>query len=191
MTLTDLLSRITAAFDAAAIQYMLVGSFASTYYGLPRSTLDIDFVIEATAQQVRDLIQHLPSEAYYVELDTALDALRQRSMFNVIDIATSWKIDLIFGKGREFDLAEFARRRRINYQGVSLFITSPEGSVLAKLEWARLGQSQRQIEDAAGILKVLRQSLDYTYLKTWIEGLQLQREWRDAAQAAGISGEFR
>ena len=88
------------------------------------------------------------------------------------------------------DLVEFARRRRIDYQGVPLFITSAEGSILAKLEWARLGQSRRQIEDAAGIVKVLRPSLDYTYLKTWIEILQLQDEWKDTAQAAGISSEL-
>jgi hypothetical protein len=190
MTPTDLLHRITAAFNAAGIQYMLCGSFASTYYGLPRSTQDIDFVIAATADQVRVLIQHLPNDAYYVDLDAALEALRRRSMFNVIDLATSWKIDLIFSKDREFDLAEFGRRRQIDFLGVPLLVMSAEGSVLAKLEWAKLSQSQRQIEDAAGILKLQGRLLNYDYLKNWVDNLHLQAQWKAVLQSAGISGEL-
>ena len=56
-------------------------------------------------------------------------------------------------------------------QGVALFVASAEDVVIAKLEWAKRAQSQRQIEDAAGILKIRWESLDLQYLGKWIEQL--------------------
>src|SRR5579871_2929941 len=101
MSAQDVFRRVTAALDQAGIAYMLSGSFASAYYGAPRSTQDIDLVIAATPAQLREFVQGLPSDEYYVDLDAALQA-HERQMFNVIDLATGWKIDLIFRKARAF-----------------------------------------------------------------------------------------
>ncbi len=62
MTLPDVFERITTTLDQAGILYMLTGSFASAHYGTPRSTQDIDFVIEATDPQLRNFVQSLPSD---------------------------------------------------------------------------------------------------------------------------------
>jgi len=75
-------------------------------------------------------------------------------MFNVVDLATGWKIDLIVCKSRAFSREEFGRRRLIHLQGISLFIASVEDIVVSKLEWGKQGQSQRQVEDVAGILRM-------------------------------------
>jgi hypothetical protein len=61
-----------------------------------------------------------------------------------------------------------------------------EDVILAKLEWSQLAQSLRQIEDAAGIFKIQRNSLDRSYLKQWIHELGLEMEWRDALRIADI-----
>jgi hypothetical protein len=53
---------------------MLVGSFASTYYGAARSTQNIDLMIQATPAQLRAFAQSLPSEEYHVDLDAAVEA---------------------------------------------------------------------------------------------------------------------
>ena len=95
------------------IAYMLSGPFASAYYGAPRSTQDIDLVIEATPLQLRAFVQGLPGEEYYADLDAALEAHTRQSLFNVIDLATGWKIDLIIRKSRPFSQEEFHRRQRI------------------------------------------------------------------------------
>jgi hypothetical protein len=59
MSVQEVFQRITAALDRAGIGYMLTGSFASAYYGAPRSTQDIDLVIEATPEQMRPFIHGL------------------------------------------------------------------------------------------------------------------------------------
>jgi hypothetical protein len=53
--------RVTAALDHAGIAYMLTGSFASVYYGSPRSTQDIDLVIASNPAQLRAFIEGLPA----------------------------------------------------------------------------------------------------------------------------------
>lgn len=57
--------RIISVLDRAGIAYMLTGSFASTFYGAPRSKQDIDLVIHPSAEQLRAFVQSLPSGEYY------------------------------------------------------------------------------------------------------------------------------
>jgi hypothetical protein len=187
MSVSEVFRRIKSALDLAGIPYMLSGSFASAYYGAPRSTQDIDLVIAATPAQLRAFVQGLSSEEYYADLDAALEAHERQSLFNVIDLATGWKIDLIIRKSRAFSQEEFSRRQSVNLQGVPLFVATAEDVVIAKLEWSKLAQSQRQIEDVAAILRVLWESLDHSYLEKWILKLGLKKEWNDARRAAKVS----
>lgn len=187
MSLSDLFQRITSALDRAGIAYMVCGSSASTYYGMPRSTRDIDIIVEANAAQIRSLVENLPNREYYVELETALEAQRRESMFNVIDISTGWKIDLIMLKSNAFSREEFRRRERVTVDGVPLFIISAEDAILSKLEWSKIGGSHRQLEDVAGILSVRGESLDHSYLKKWIKELGLETQSKIARQLAGLS----
>ena len=190
MTASEVFRRLTTALDQAGIAYMLSGSFASAYYGASRSTQDIDLVIETTAAKLEALVKSLPRDEYYVELSAALEAQRTESLFNIIDLATGWKIDLIIRKARTFSLEEFGRRRRVDVQGVPMFVASPEDLILAKLEWAKLSQSQRQLEDVAAILRLRWESLDRWYLGKWITGLHLDSEWASVLERTGLSNEL-
>lgn len=187
MSASEVLRRITTAFDRAGVAYMLTGSFASAHHGAPRSTLDIDMVIAANPAQLRTFVQSLPSAEYYADLDAALEAHKRQSLFNVIDLATGWKIDLIIRKSRAFSLQEFDRRQLVTVQGLPLFVASAEDVVIAKAEWSKLAQSQRQIEDAAAVLRLRWPVLDRAYLEKWISELDLQNEWIQAKRIAGIS----
>jgi hypothetical protein len=186
MSASEVLRRVSAALDRAGILYMLTGSFASAYYGVPRSTQDIDVVIEATAVQLQAFVQFLPSGEYYADLDAALEARRRESLFNVIDLTTGWKIDLIIRKSRAFSREEFSRRQLVSVQGLPLFVAGAEDVVIAKLEWSKLAQSQRQIEDVAAILRLRWESLDRPYLEKWILELKLNEEWITAKRVAEI-----
>lgn len=186
MSVPDVFQRITTALDQAGIGYMVTGSFASAHYGAPRSTQDIDLVIEATPAQLQAFIEALPSKEYYADLAAGLDALQRQSLFNVIDLATGWKIDLIIRKSRPYSQEEFRRRQRVNLHNVSLFVASAEDVIISKLEWANLAESRRQIEDVATILRVRWDSLDHAYLEKWIAELGLKEEWGEARRAAGF-----
>lgn len=187
MSVPDVFRRISTALDQAGIAYMVTGSFASAHYGSPRSTQDIDLVIESTANQLEKFVGALPGNEYYVELDAALRAQQKESLFNVIDLATGWKIDFIVRKSRAFSREEFQRRQQVSFQDVNLYMATAEDTILSKLEWAKLGQSQRQIQDVVAILRVQWDGLEHSYLGKWIDELGLTKEWDDAKRAAEIS----
>jgi hypothetical protein len=187
MTFADAFRRIVEHLNQCNLNYMVVGSFASTYYGEPRSTADLDVVIEATSEQLKRLVSDLQASDYYAELGAALDALRQESLFNVIDNRTGWKIDLIFRKSRAFDHEEFRRRVPAKLFDIQLFVASAEDVIVSKLEWAKLGGSQRQIEDVAKVMAVHWKALDQTYLSKWIGELELQEQWSAAKRYAEIA----
>jgi hypothetical protein len=153
---------------------------------VPRSTQDVDFVIEATPEQLRAFIKSLPSDEYYVDEDAALEAHKRQSMFNMIDLASGWKIDMVIRKLRPFSEEEFRRRERVILNDAPVFVASAEDVVISKLEWSKLAQSQRQIEDVAAILRVRWVELDHFYLERWILELGLSMEWVAARRAAGI-----
>lgn len=185
MNTEDIFRRIVDALSRAGIPYMLTGSFASSYHGIPRATQDIDFVIAPTEGQLRHLISLLPNTEYYISQEAALEALAREGQFNVIDFATGWKIDLIIRKSRAFSRTEFERRLAVDLFGVHLFIASAEDVLVAKLEWAKAGQSARQLEDCASILRARRDELDRPYLEYWVAQLGLVEQWEHAKKIAG------
>lgn len=131
------------------------------------------------------LLAEFSSHEFYVSQEAALEALDRKGQFNVIDPKSGWKADFIILKGRPFSQKEFSRRSRAEIHGVEMEIVSPEDLILAKLEWAADGGSLRQIEDAAGILKVRKEKLDWAYLEKWVVDLALEPEWVKAQKAAG------
>jgi len=185
----DVLRRFVDALEAAGVPYMLTGSFASGYYGHGRGTQDIDFVIMPTREQLRALVASFPDPVFYVDEQTAFQALRERGQFNVIDRENAYKADFIIQKEDAFNKEEFDRRIRATVYRVPLAIATAEDVILSKLEWARLGSSLRQIEDAAGILEVRSARLDRSYIEEWVERLGLQEQWTAALRSAALAPE--
>lgn len=161
---------------------MLTGSFASSIYGEPRASNDI--VIAPTREQLVDFVAHFPPDRYYAMQEDALEAFAQKRMFNIIDFASGWKIDFIFRKARPFSQAEFSRRREEAVSGLRLSVATAEDIVIAKLEWAKLGESERQLEDAANVIRVRGDALDAAYIERWVAELGLDPQWRAAKERA-------
>jgi len=123
----------------------------------------------------------MPEDDYYVDPNTAREAFRYRSMFNVIDHASGWKVDFIIRKNRDFSREEFARRQAASILGVPVYVASPEDTIVSKLEWSRMsGGSERQRRDIAGVVATLREQLDRAYIERWVHELSLSDEWTQA-----------
>ncbi len=101
-------------------------------------------------------------------------------MFNVVDTSTGWKVDLIIRKSRPFSRVEFERRRLVDFDGLQLWVTALEDLIIAKLEWAKLGGSARQLEDVSSMLRIAGTEIDKAYLDRWIEALELHTQWLSA-----------
>jgi hypothetical protein len=185
VSVRDVFRNIRAALEDADIPYMVTGSFASSVHGVPRATNDIDIVIEPTREQLGVLMSKFVEPDYDAHAEEAIDALKRRSMFSVIDRRGIWKIDFIVRKDRPFSKEEFERRRMIKIMDVVLYAATPEDVLLAKLEWAKMGESERQIRDAAGILEIQRDKLDINYVERWAAALNIEDQLQTAREAAG------
>jgi predicted nucleotidyltransferase len=178
--------KIVAALNQAGISYMLTGSFASNIYGEGRATQDIDLVVSATPDQLSTLHRLLPASDYYFDLKSAIEAARQKSMFNVLDMASGWKIDFIFVKPGPYHQEAFSRRTSAVVDGVPLIAVTVEDLMIAKLDWARMGESSRQIRDVAGVLKIQQGSIDRPYIEKWVKELGLAAQWDEACRQADL-----
>ena len=186
MSVTDVLEKLRAALEAVHIPYFVTGSLASSAHGVPRATNDIDIVIAPSRQQLEQLLRYFPAEEFATDKDDALDAFVRQSLFNVVHYESFWKVDFIIKQSIPFDRSRFARRGIVDIAGVHLYTASPEDILVTKLWWAKLGESERQIRDAAGIIQVQGDALDLEYVKTWVGMLELERQWAAARmQAAG------
>lgn len=168
------LDRLIALLDKLDIPYMVAGSLGSSFYGRPRATQDVDIIVAPSAHQLESLIVQLDESGCYVSPAAARDALQQRTMFNVIDMAAGWKADLIVRKNRPFSLTEFQRRRRIEAAEQTLWIVSPEDAILSKLEWAQGRQSEVQHADALAVAVTHLGQLDLPYLDKWAKALGVE-----------------
>ena len=177
MTLSDLLAAIGDRLREAGIPYMVTGSVASSFHGQPRATRDIDIVIDPTPAALDAFARALPTEQFYVDLDAARSALAERRQFNVIETASGWKVDLVIRKDRPFSIEEFARRLPAELLGTPTFVATAEDLVIAKLEWAKAAESERQLRDVAAILAVSAEGLDYPYIERWVSALGLREVW--------------
>jgi len=163
---------------------MLTGSVASSIYGKPRSTHDADFVIAPTRDQVLAFVVLCKRHGFYASTEEATAALQARTQFNIIDFTNGMKADLIIRKTRDFSVIEFERRSEVELPDLSLVIATAEDVLIAKLEWAKIGESELQIADAAGMIKMQGDALDLTYVEHWVESLGLQEQWRSAQEKA-------
>jgi hypothetical protein len=179
MTLGELLAGIGERLEAAGIPYMVTGSVASSFHGEPRATRDLDIVVDPTASSLDAFIVSLTPDQFYVDSEAARTALVERSQFNVIEIASGWKVDLLIRKNRPFSIEELARRQPADVLGGPTFVASAEDVVIAKLEWAKAGESERQLRDVAAILAVSGDGLDYPYIERWVSALGLQQPWSE------------
>jgi predicted nucleotidyltransferase len=181
--LTETLREIVTRLESQGIAYMLVGSMAALAHGRDRATKDLDMVLEANAPLLRALVRSLPEERFYASEEAALEALRYESQFNVLDMDTGWKVDFMMRKRRPFSETEFGRRFRVEVMGVSTYVASVEDVIVAKLEWAKAGGSERQLEDVRELVKLRGAKLDREYVEQWVQGLDLRDVWVRALDA--------
>lgn len=160
------------------IDYMVTGSIVSSIQGEPRATHDVDIVINIRESYIPALINAFVPPDYYLSEEAIRDAIRHRSMFNLIDTKDGDKVDFWILTNDPFDLSRFQRKYEEQLAGFSMKICSPEDTILMKLRWASLsGGSEKQFTDALRVYEVQYQKLDMLYLEKWSFLLNINELW--------------
>jgi len=171
-------AKVTSLLEKLKVPYFIGGSLASTLYGRVRTTQDADIIAGLRPGHIRALIDALQDE-FYVDDEMIAEAVSHRSSFNIIHRESMFKVDVFIPRERNFVRQQFARARReilSTDPEIQAMVSSAEDTLLAKLEWYRLGgeASERQWRDVLGLLEVQADALDFEYLHSMATELNVQ-----------------
>jgi hypothetical protein len=166
---------VLAAFARTGIACAIGGSVASSLYGVPRYTQDVDVTAEPFAGREEQFLREFGAD-YYLSIAAIRQAIQERGSFNIIQTSSGFKVDVFMQKTRSFDRNLLTRRllkSDLDPSGSPIPVLSPEDIILHKLEWFRIGgeTSDRQWGDILGVLRVQGDRLDCAYLNHWAADL--------------------
>lgn len=175
----DVLMRLAAErLEALRLPYFVTGSYASSIYGEPRSTADVDIVVALTEPAIPAFCAAFPEPEFYLSDDAVRDAVRRCSMFNAIHTESVYKIDFMVANDSGLNECRFDRRRRLTTkQGFSTYFASPEDVIVSKLLFYGEGRSDKHLRDIAGILRIQADRLDRAYIDRWASRLGVAEIW--------------
>src|ERR1041384_5664324 len=137
MTEQELLLDCLRRLNRVEITYYLTGSMASNYWGVPRTTHDLDFVIQLPPSQIEKMVSAF-SPDYFLQPDAIHAAYHPPYQFNAIDTRSALKVDFWLPHPTAFDQEMLRRRVRLTLFGEPAWITTAEDSILHKLVWNRI-----------------------------------------------------
>ena len=171
MYIEKLLIQISQLLTQLKIPYLITGSIAYSVYAIPRSTRDIDIILEISEDEIAGFINAIKGKYYYHE-QTIHDEIKRKGMFNIIDLESSYKIDLIVLSNDPFEQAKFLRRKILKVFGVEVHIISLEDLIISKLRWIQQLDSELHKRDIEALLQ--NTNADKAYIKQWCEYLNLK-----------------
>jgi len=182
---------ITGVLERLGVRYLIGGSLASSVHGEPRSTNDVDLLVEFRTEHVSPCVEAIRGD-YYVSEPPIRSAVTSGSHFNVIHMNAAVKVDLFLAGDDAFNLERLDARQALQLPTepeVRVYVDTPEHSVLRKLEWFRRGGevSERQWRDVVAILRIQGARLDQSRLSIWAPRLGvadlLDRALQEASEA--------
>jgi hypothetical protein len=181
---------LAEGLEALGLNYVVGGSIASSLHGIPRATQDIDIVVVLWGKDVEGFVARFES-SFYVDRDMVMDAIRRRASFNIIHLATMYKVDIFIADRSDLVHEELDRRLAIDLGEPPrrVWVCSAEDIVLQKLDWYEQGNriSDRQWTDVIGVMKVQGQKLDLAYLRRWADTKGLRELLDKALHEAGLT----
>jgi hypothetical protein len=164
----DIVLRFVSAFDSLGLAYMLVGSYSSNIYGRPRSTQDADFVLQLVGDPIPELARALGPE-FQIDPQMSFETVTGTMRYIASHPASAFKVEMFLLGGDAHDQSRFARRRRLNFEGVDVWIPTPEDVVVTKLRWSKGGQRAKDIQDVDQVVALQAGKLDLTYIRHWCD----------------------
>ncbi len=177
----DFISLFVAPLENAGIRYMIAGSVASSIYGEPRNTLDIDMVVLPAPGQIGKFHQIYSEEDYYLPPAEVISIEARREAnghFNIIHHTTGLKADIYLSRNHPALPWALEHIRRVATPTSGISLAPPEYVIIHKLGFYKESGHQRHLRDIAGMIE--QQELDHTFLTHHLTALHLTDEYQAA-----------
>jgi hypothetical protein len=181
---SDFVRLVIDAVQAAGIEYLIGGALAAQAWGEPRSTMDVDIVVDLPFEAIPALSRELEKRQMLVPAEVILDAILENSIdlpINAIHMFSGFKAD-IYPLRPQDELRRSALQRRVSVDfgpplGV-VYVHSPEDLIVYKTWYFSLSQQTKHVRDIAAVLKSLGNEIDFAYIDTWVNQLGLNAIWQ-------------
>lgn len=171
----ELLKKIASFLREYQIPYMITGAWSVIFWGRPRASHDIDFVIELSKNDIRkaeNAFKRLSGE-FLIQAGAIEEAILKKNMFNVLHLPTMLKMDFWLLKEEPFDKSRFSRKKNEMIFGQEMAVASPEDTIIQKLRWYKESKIEKHLVDAAFVYRIQERKLDKKYLERWVKELKI------------------
>jgi len=173
----EILSVISSFLSYHRIPYMITGAWSVIFYGRPRASHDIDFVVELYPKDIDRVIKEfekLPQE-FSVQKGAVREGIQNRQVFQMLHLPTYLKLDFWLLTDDPFDQSRFQRRKFVRILGKRMAIASAEDTILQKLRWYKQAKIEKHFVDAAFVYKIQFKQLDLKYVEAWAKKIGVTR----------------
>jgi hypothetical protein len=168
MTAPEIVSAVASALNQLNIPYMLVGSFSSNYYGLPRSTKDADFVVQIEHQVLNPFAALLGPE-FDLDRQMSFETITSTMRYRLRHTRSAFMIELFELSSDPHDQMRFSRRKKTPFLDTEVFVPAAEDVIVTKLRWSKHGQRAKDVDDVRNVLRVQGTALDLSYVRHWCD----------------------
>jgi hypothetical protein len=173
------------ALDALSIPYMIVGSFSTNFYGVPRATHDADFVVQLEAGAISALANRLgPSFRLNPQMSFETVTATKRYVFNLAD--TPFSIEIFLLSDDAHDSERFARRKQERSGNRNVFVPTVEDVIITKLRWACAGRRAKDIDDVENVIAIQGDRIDWDYVTSWCDRHGTRQILDDVRRSASL-----
>jgi len=157
-TYMGLVKRLITSLNNAGIDYMFTGAIAASYYGTPRTTMDVDIIIHTTQQNTAKLNQTLQNAGIHPDKQKIDNALNTGyNIATLKDTLTPYTLDLILAK-------DPLEKRPGTISGLPTYIQTPEHLIISKLRMIKAsinhGKAAKDEEDIKSIIEYTQVDLN-------------------------------
>ena len=162
--------------DRINIPYFVTGALAVVYYGEPRTTHDIDLVVEIKEKNIDTLVKNFKKE-FFIDEISITTAIQENSMFNIVHKDTGFKVDFWMLGEDNFSKERFARRTQVKILNTKIYLPTPEDVIIKKLEWYKMSDIDKHYFDAVGVYRIQKEKLDNNYIISWCRHKSVLNIW--------------
>jgi hypothetical protein len=159
---------VIEALEGLGIPYMVVGSFSSNVYGIPRSTQDADFVVQLDAETIPRLSARL-GPAFQVDRQMSFETATGTTRHEIRVVGNPFKIEVFHLGDDPHDQERFRRRRRGQVVDRETWLPTAEDVIVTKLRWADRAGRTKDRDDLQNVIAVQGDAIDWDYVHAWCE----------------------
>lgn len=168
MNTDEIVRTVIDYLNAHDVPYMLVGSLATNFYCVPRSTEDGDIVVHAS---ISDLARDIRDENAAIKFDPQIvfESITATRKIVLRTIEHDFEVELFQLGDDEHDLARFARRVQVKTLERKAWLASLEDMIITKLRWSQHAGREKDISDARNLIGVQYEIIDWPYVESWCD----------------------